>query len=208
MTAFPRRTVLALTATLLLTCAAPALATGDDPVLRRMDAVLEENTRLREDAWKARKHGKDAARQASDAFEASEVRLEKSRTEALAHVAGISPTQVEAMRKEGKSWGQVAGEVGVHPGFLGIGKVPMYEPPQVRKAMAKQAKQDKALKGKRGVKGKTEGKLEGKAEGKSAGAAVSAKGKKSSAKTKQATAKSTKAPTKTKTKAKAKATKN
>lgn len=203
MTAFPRRTVLALTATLLLTCAAPALATGDDPVLRRMDAVLEENTRLREDAWKARKHGKDAARQASDAFEASEVRLEKSRTEALAHVAGISPTQVEAMRKEGKSWGQVAGEVGVHPGFLGIGKVPMYEPPQVRKAMAKQARQAKALKGKRGVKGKAEGKAEGKA----SGAAVSAKGKKSSAKAKQATAKSAKAPSKTSGKAKAKTAK-
>lgn len=200
MTAFPRRTVLALTATLLLTCTAPALATGDDPVLKRMDAVLEENTRLREDAWKARKHGKDAARQASEAFEASETRLEKSRTEALAHVAGISPTQVEAMRKEGKSWGQVAGEVGVHPGFLGIGKVPMYEPPQVRKAMAKQARQDKATKGKRGVRGK--------AEGKAAGGAVSAKGKKSSAKTKQATAKSTKAPSKTSGKAKAKATKN
>lgn len=203
MTAFPKRTVLALTATLLLACAAPALATGDDPVLKRMDAVLEENTRLREDAWKARKHGKDAARQAAEAFEASEARLEKSRTEALAHVAGISPTQVEAMRKEGKSWGQVAGEVGVHPGFLGIGKVPMYEPPQVRKAMAKQARQDKAVKGKRGSKGKAEG----KAEGKSASAAVSAKGKKSSAKAKQATAKSAKAPTKSSGKAKAKTTK-
>lgn len=199
MTAFPKRTVLALTATLLLACAAPALATGDDPVLKRMDAVLEENTRLREDAWKARKHGKDAARQAAEAFEASEARLEKSRTEALAHVAGISPTQVEAMRKEGKSWGQVAGEVGVHPGFLGIGKVPMYEPPQVRKAMAKQARQDKALKGKRGSKGKTEGKADG--------AAVSAKGKKSSAKAKQAAPKSAKAPTKSSGKAKAKTTK-
>jgi len=50
---------------------------------------------------------------------------------------------VEALRKEGKSWGQASGELGVHPGFLGIGKAPLYESRSVRKA-----KNDKAVKGK------------------------------------------------------------
>lgn len=156
MTAHPRRTVLALAALLILTCAsgplaAEALALGDDPVLRRMDAVLEENARLRDEAWKARSRGKDAAKVAADAYEASEARLEKTRAEALAHVAGVSPAQVEDMRRDGKSWGQAAGELGVHPGFLGIGKVPMYEPAAVRKAARAEAIKAKR-KGARGEK--------------------------------------------------------
>lgn len=150
MTAFPKRTVLVLTALLLLNGFGTALAAGDDPVLKRMDTVLEENNRLREEAWKARKKGKEAAHQASEAFEASEARLERTRIEALAHVAEVSPAQVEGMRKEGKSWGQVAGGLGVHPGFLGIGKAPMYEPPSVQRAMAKS--KVKTQKSKRGAK--------------------------------------------------------
>ncbi|MDP3428651.1 MAG: hypothetical protein Q8S17_14920, partial [Humidesulfovibrio sp.] len=89
-----------------LVLAAPALAMSDDPVLRRMDAELEENTRLREESWKHHKSGaREAARQTSESLAASEERLERTRAEALAHVAGISTTQVEALRKDGKSWG-------------------------------------------------------------------------------------------------------
>ena len=150
MTAFPKRTVLVLTALLLLNGFGAALAAGDDPVLKRMDTVLEENNRLHEEAWKARKKGKEASRQAAEAYEASEARLERARIDALAHVAEVSPAQVEGMRKEGKSWGQAAGALGVHPGFLGIGKVPMYEPPSVVRAMAKA--NGKSQKGKHGIK--------------------------------------------------------
>lgn len=139
MTAFSRRILLALAALLILCSASAAQAVGDDPVLRRMDAVLEENARLRDESWKARSRGKDEARRAAEAFEASEARLEKTRAESLAHVAGVSTAQVEEMRREGKSWGQAAGELGVHPGFLGIGKVPMYEPASVRKAARAEA---------------------------------------------------------------------
>ncbi|PKN08569.1 MAG: hypothetical protein CVU73_09070, partial [Deltaproteobacteria bacterium HGW-Deltaproteobacteria-8] len=86
---------------------APALAVSDDPVLKRMDAVLEENARLREESWKLRKSSdREAARQVAESLAASEDRLERTRAEALAHVAGVSPTQVEALRKDGKSWGQ------------------------------------------------------------------------------------------------------
>jgi hypothetical protein len=118
-----------------LTLPATALAMSDDPVLRRMDAELEENTRLREESWKLHKSGaRETARQTSEALAASEERLERTRAEALAHVAGISTAQVEALRKDGKSWGQASGELGVHPGFLGIGKTPLYEPHPPRKA--------------------------------------------------------------------------
>lgn len=111
-----------------LTLPAPALAVSDDPVLKHMDAELAENARLREESWKLHKSGdREAARQTAQALAASEERLERTRAETLAHVAGISTAQVEALRKEGKSWGQASGELGVHPGFLGIGKTPLYE---------------------------------------------------------------------------------
>jgi hypothetical protein len=124
---------------LTLTLPAPALAVSDDPVLKHMDAELEENARLREESWKLHKSGdRGAARQTAQALAASEERLERTRAETLAHVAGISPAQVEALRKEGKSWGQASGELGVHPGFLGIGKTPLYEAPPKRKAKTSQ----------------------------------------------------------------------
>jgi hypothetical protein len=154
----PRLSLLLLAGILACTALAgptPALAVSDDPVLQRMDTVLEENTRLREEAWKAHKsQNRETARQAAEAAAASDERLERIRTEALAHVAGVSPVQVDALRKDGKSWGQAAGELGVHPGFLGIGKVPMYEPQTARKAKKTEAGEQAGKRGKQKLKGK------------------------------------------------------
>ncbi|MBU1228809.1 MAG: hypothetical protein KKA55_12430 [Proteobacteria bacterium] len=162
MTARSQLALLILAAALgcaVLTPPAPALAVSDDPVLRRMDTVLEENARLREEAWKAHKsHDQSAARQAAEELAASEERVERTRAEALAHVANVSPGQVEALRKDGKSWGQTAGELGVHPGFLGIGKTPMYESLPKRKAKGAAA----AVKKGKAARGKTAAKSEGK----------------------------------------------
>ncbi len=133
-----------------LTPPAPALAVSDDPVLQNMDAALEENTRLREESWRLHKSSnREAARQTAEALAASDERLERARTEALAHVAGISPAQVEGLRKEGKSWDQASGELGVHPGFLGIGKEPLYEARSVRKGKAARHAARKAARGKK-----------------------------------------------------------
>lgn len=203
MSALPRLTAMrasilkpllgaALTCALVLPLALPcqAQAISDDPVLKRMDSVLEENARLREDAWKARKQGKEAAKQADDALAASDERVEKTRTEALAHVAGVSPAQVDSLRKDGRSWGQAAGELGVHPGFLGVGKTPIYEPRSVRAKAAAEARQAK-IKGKKGAKAAAKAetkadkksKKQTKAEAKSDAKAVkkSAKGQKAKA---------------------------
>ncbi|OIO01053.1 MAG: hypothetical protein AUJ49_08515 [Desulfovibrionaceae bacterium CG1_02_65_16] len=128
-----------------------ALAVSDDAVLRHMDSVLEENARLRDEAWKARRHGHEAAKQAEAALDASNERVEKTRVEALAHVAGVSQTQVEGLRREGRSWGQAAGDLGVHPGFLGVGKAPLYDAHSAARVKDKAT----AAKGKRGRKGKT-----------------------------------------------------
>jgi len=155
----------------------PAQAVNDDAVLRRMDTVLEENTRLREEAWKARKNGRDAAKQAEDAANASDERLERTRIDALAHVAGVSPAQVESLRKDGKSWGQAAGELGVHPGFLGIGKAPLYKSLPTAKAPGKKAE----AKGKKGVKGQE--KIQAKGKGGGGKLAPAPKAAKKSAKT-------------------------
>lgn len=158
----PMKDLLRLATGAALACALlllphPAQAISDDAVLRRMDAVLEENTRLRDDAWKARKHGRDAARQAEDAANASDERLERTRVEALAHVAGVSTVQVESLRKDGKSWGQTAEELGVHPGFLGIGKAPLYQslPPKKAASKAVKAKEKAGKKGKEKIQPKT-----------------------------------------------------
>ncbi len=173
MTARPRLTAQILAGALIciaLALPAPALAVSDDPVLRRMDTVLEENARLRDEAWKAHKNNdRDAARQASESLAASEERLERTRAEALAHVANVSPTQVEALRKDGKSWGQAAGELGVHPGFLGVGKAPLYESLPARKAKGAAAavEEGKAVRGK-----KKAGAKEPAAKGKAGKAAV------------------------------------
>jgi hypothetical protein len=160
MTRAPRVPAFVLACLLTLCCllaqAAPALAAGDDPVLKRMDAVLEENTRLRDEAWKSRRHGREATQRAEEALAASEDRVEKARVDALAHVAGVSPAQVEGLRRDGRSWGQAAGELGVHPGFLGVGKTPMYEPASVRKAIQAQ-KAKKGRKGKLARKGAKDG---------------------------------------------------
>ncbi|MBU1039508.1 MAG: hypothetical protein KKF77_00215 [Proteobacteria bacterium] len=138
----------------VLTCSAlalpaPALAVSDDPVLKHMDAELEENARLREESWKLHKSGdREAARRTAEALAASEERLERTRAEALAHVSGISTAQVEALRKEGKSWAQASGELGVHPGFLGIGKAPLYESHSTRKARKPKASVQKSTRAK------------------------------------------------------------
>jgi hypothetical protein len=175
MTAYPRLTaalkhLLAGTALACTLCAAlpgQAQAINDDSVLRRMDAVLDENARLRDEAVKARGHGREASKQAEAALDASDERVEKTRVEALAHVAGVSQAQVEGLRKEGRSWGQAAGDLGVHPGFLGVGKTPLYASLPKHKAKAEAAQP----KGKRGKKGKAEvaeRKVEKKAGGKKA----------------------------------------
>lgn len=181
MTAYPRLTaalkhLLAGTVLACTLCAAlpgQAQAINDDTVLRRMDAVLDENARLRDEAVKARSHGREASKQAEAALDASDERVEKTRVEALAHVAGVSQAQVEGLRKEGRSWGQAAGDLGVHPGFLGVGKTPLYSSLPKRKAKAEAVQP----KGKRGKKGKAkaevaEGKVEKKAGGKKAKSAV------------------------------------
>lgn len=156
MTAFPRLTAalkhtLACAALGCALCAAlpgQARAFVDDPVLKRMDAVLEENARLRDEAWKARKRGHEAAKEAEAALDASDDRLERTRVEALAHVAGVSPAQVEGLRKDGRSWGQAAGDLGVHPGFLGVGKAPIYDAHAGRPAKAASSKVKRGRKGK------------------------------------------------------------
>ncbi len=66
--------------------------------------------------------------------------------------AFLSPAQVESLRKDGRSWGQAAEELGVHPGFLGIGKAPIYEPASVRKAARAERAKAAQPKGKSGKK--------------------------------------------------------
>ncbi len=142
-----------------------AHAFGDDPVLHRMDMELHENARLRTDAYNARRKGGEEAKKAHEALAASDERLERTRVETLAHVAGVSQAQVEQLRHDGRSWGQAAGDLGVHPGFLGVGKAPMYQsaptkapaktvraqtPAKAAKVKARRGRKPKAVRAKAG----------------------------------------------------------
>ena len=50
----------------------------------------------------------------------AQVNLDKA-TEDLSNIAGVSQEDIEGMRASGMGWGEIAHELGVHPGVLGLG---------------------------------------------------------------------------------------
>jgi len=46
---------------------------------------------------------------------------QKTMEQNLANIAGVEPEDIAAMREAGLGWGQIAQELGLHPGLLGLG---------------------------------------------------------------------------------------
>lgn len=68
-----------------------------------------------------------AALEAAQADLATAQEALDSATGALAEVSGVSQSDIEGMRASGMGWGEIAHELGVHPGVLGLGHTKQVE---------------------------------------------------------------------------------
>jgi len=59
---------------------------------------------------------------------------QQERAAKIGELAGISASEVEAMRLSGMGWGQIAHELGLHPGNLGMGHKDGWDPKKTREA--------------------------------------------------------------------------
>lgn len=60
--------------------------------------------------------------------------IQQQRATKIGDLAGISGSDVEAMRLSGMGWGQIAHELGLHPGHLGMGHPDGWDPKKTREA--------------------------------------------------------------------------
>ena len=94
---------------------AAAVAGQADPIAQaKMDALNEAEAALAD----AKASGdEDAIEEAQTAYNTAKATVE----ETAAQTAGVTVADIEAMRKAGMGWGQIAHNLGVHPGVLGLG---------------------------------------------------------------------------------------
>ncbi len=93
---------------------ANAVAKNDPDVQKAFDALEEAETALAA----ANKSGeKEAIATAQKAYDAALANAQAALTKA----AGAPTEDIAAMRAQGMGWGQIAHELGVHPGTLGLG---------------------------------------------------------------------------------------
>lgn len=86
-----------------------------------IDDLLEEVEQAREEVDKVVGQGGDATQQ-KEVLKRRETAVEYARVRALSEQSGLPESQIRAMRASGKGWGEIAGETGVHPSALGLGK--------------------------------------------------------------------------------------
>lgn len=86
-----------------------------------IDDLLEELEKAREEVDKVAGQGGDATPQ-KEVLKHREMAVEDARIRALSEQSGLPESQIRAMRASGKGWGEIAGETGVHPSALGLGK--------------------------------------------------------------------------------------
>jgi len=70
-------------------------------------------------------------------------------TSDLSNVAGVSQEDIEGMRVSGMGWGEIAHELGVHPGVLGLG----HTKDKARERNSKSFSDDTSLASSQGGKG-------------------------------------------------------
>lgn len=114
----------------LLPVASMAQTAGETAVLNALEQVAAEKVapvaqeveRLRTIYEAAKQAGDvDAEKVAAERLARGEGELEQIRIRALAEASGRSEADIAAMRGEGKGWGVLAKDVGVHPSTLGVG---------------------------------------------------------------------------------------
>lgn len=94
---------------------------GGEGLPGSIDGLLEEVEQAREEVDKVVGQGGDATEQ-REVLKRREAAVEDARVSALSEQSGLPESQIRAMRASGKGWGEIAGETGVHPSALGLGK--------------------------------------------------------------------------------------
>ncbi|MCK5685313.1 hypothetical protein KAJ27_14375 [bacterium] len=110
---------------------AEAYAEKPDPELEK---ALDDVDKTQEDLDKAQEElgkldpddpeNKDKIAQLNDDITGLELALKNAQDDVesrMADNAGVTSEDIEAMREEGMGWGQIAHELGLHPGLLGMG---------------------------------------------------------------------------------------
>ena len=92
-----------------------AAAAQKDPNVVEAFNALEDAEKALQDAEES--HNENAIAQAQAAYDAAKADFEA----ALAEAAGVAIDKIADMRSDGLGWGQIAHELGLHPGLLGLG---------------------------------------------------------------------------------------
>jgi hypothetical protein len=79
---------------------------------QKLDTLMSQNAPPRE---------LEAAGLAVEETKKAYVEAQESADEKLAEFAGVSAEDIMSMRRNGMGWGQIAHELGIHPGALGLG---------------------------------------------------------------------------------------
>ena len=92
-----------------------AAAAKNDPNVHAAFAALEAAEKALQDATAS--HNENAIALAEAAYDSAKANFEA----ALAQAAGVALDEIADMRSDGLGWGQIAHELGLHPGLLGLG---------------------------------------------------------------------------------------
>ena len=105
--------------------AAHAAALADEASTQPDEQVAEALADVQDakDALSALEADPDATQEDIDAAEEAVAEKEAAAAEAVAERVGAITADISAMRDDGMGWGQIAHELGVHPGALGLGHV-------------------------------------------------------------------------------------
>ena len=80
---------------------------------RTLDTVMADQNATQQEIEAARSAFKEAEKAYEEAQESAD--------EKLAEFAGVPAEDIMSMRRSGMGWGQIAHELGIHPGALGLG---------------------------------------------------------------------------------------
>jgi len=106
---------------------------ADEKVTDAQQAVDEADAALTE----AKNSGdKTAINEAQERYDLADRAL----NDAVASSTGVSAEEISDMRTSGMGWGQIAHEIGVHPGVLGLGHAEVIETNELKMATARNPK--------------------------------------------------------------------
>jgi hypothetical protein len=113
---------LALAGTALAQQTAPQLDKEEPKTFEEIQLIMQRLQQGERELEEARQLGdEEQIRMREREVEENRFQLEDSRVQTLSQESGVPPQQISQMRESGMGWGEIAKELGVHPGVLGYG---------------------------------------------------------------------------------------